>query len=98
MCVYVCVCVCMCLYVCMYVFMCMHARVYKPLLLQGCDLVHGTPVLDVKPYVRYSDCPAFDHAFKGGGVCVCVCVRVCVHVYACSRLTITCRGGVVEPT
>jgi hypothetical protein len=53
------------------------------LLLQGVDLVHGTPILDVKPcrpfarfcsrfpllfswarYVRYSDCPPFDAAFK----------------------------------
>lgn len=34
------------------------------LLLHGVDLVHGTPILDVKPYVRYSDCPPFDAAFK----------------------------------
>lgn len=26
------------------------------LLVSGCDLVHGTPVLDIKPYVPYADC------------------------------------------
>jgi len=26
------------------------------LLVSGCDLMHGTPVLDIKPYVPYADC------------------------------------------
>ncbi len=28
------------------------------LLVSGCDLVHGTPVLDIKPYLPYADCIA----------------------------------------
>jgi len=26
------------------------------LVVSGCDLVHGTPVLDIKPYIPYADC------------------------------------------